>query len=101
MSHQRRSGRREVPMLIRNLRSAAGRCKRALVRRETWIGLRLRILRRQLPAVQVKVLMPPDITDELEPILDDIFLPPYYWPGEHDDFSPLIGVARLLRPETV
>lgn len=36
-----------------------------------------------------------------KPILDDICLPPYHGPSDHDDYLPLMSIAKNLRPKTV
>jgi predicted O-methyltransferase YrrM len=53
-----------------------------------------------LPSVELKSLV--DTADTEEPaIMDDICLPPYRGPRDHDDFTPLIRIAKFLSPTLV
>jgi hypothetical protein len=53
-----------------------------------------------LPSVPLKTIIQNDIKIEA-PILDDICLPPYHGKNNHDDFTPLMKIARLLQPNIV
>lgn len=53
-----------------------------------------------LPTVDRAALVHPTVSIA-PPILDDICLPPYAGPVDHDDFTPLMQLAKSLRPALV
>jgi predicted O-methyltransferase YrrM len=53
-----------------------------------------------LPAVELADLAPPD-TPVAPPILDHICMPPHYYRQDHDDFTPLMKLARARQPKII
>ncbi|HEY6563405.1 MAG TPA: class I SAM-dependent methyltransferase [Pirellulaceae bacterium] len=53
-----------------------------------------------LPEIELDALVRDDLPLE-PPILDDICMPPYYGPSDHDDFVPLMRIVRFLQPVRV
>jgi hypothetical protein len=53
-----------------------------------------------LPEIALDELAPP-AADAVTPILDDICLPPYLGPRDHDDFNPLMRIAKHLQARVV
>lgn len=60
-------------------------------------GLRLAF---GLPSMDLHTIAPKPVRIP-EPILDDIFLPPYRGPYDHDDYRPIMAIAATLQPRTV
>lgn len=52
-----------------------------------------------LPVINVAPLGQLELGDGL--IIDDICLPPYKGPSNHNDVNPLLGIARALRPNII
>ncbi len=67
-----------------------------------WRGLAVRWLRLRhlLPAVHWPALVqpPPGV---LPPIMDHICMPPHLMDAGHDDYTPLMSIARHFQPETI
>jgi predicted O-methyltransferase YrrM len=57
------------------------------------------LTRYRLPTVHLEDLVGMRVTS-VDPILDDVCMPPYFG-AEHDDFTPLVTIARWLRPRLV
>lgn len=53
-----------------------------------------------LPVVDLGGLVEPKV-DVVPPILEDIFLPPYQGSSGHDDYVPLMTIAKSLQPQIV
>jgi hypothetical protein len=53
-----------------------------------------------LPTLELNSLLSRDVEIE-PPVLDDICLPPYFGPTTHDDFIPLMKIARSQQPRVV
>jgi predicted O-methyltransferase YrrM len=53
-----------------------------------------------LPAIPASALADPAVALK-PPILDDINLPPYHWTRGHDDYAPLMRLARIHQPRVV
>jgi hypothetical protein len=53
-----------------------------------------------LPEIRLDQLAPP-AADVVTPIPDDICLPPYLGPRDHDDFNPLMRIAKHIQPRVV
>jgi predicted O-methyltransferase YrrM len=70
--------------------------------REKWRQVRIRQLARKhsLPEVDLGTLIAPDIVIQ-PPILDQACMPPHYYKADHDDFTPLMKLARALDPKVV
>jgi predicted O-methyltransferase YrrM len=54
----------------------------------------------RLPEVELDAIVPNEVP-VMPPILDDICLPPYFGPTDHDDLLPLLQIVRSRRPHTV
>ena len=55
---------------------------------------------RPLPSIRLDEVASGPI-DVVEPIRDDICLPPYLGPTDHDDFVPLMRIAGYCRPRVI
>lgn len=65
------------------------------------ISLKRMKMRYALPPVDLAAIVDSDVTIE-PPIIDDCFLPPYHGSKiRHDDFTPLMKIAKGLQPDVV
>jgi hypothetical protein len=56
--------------------------------------------RYRLPSISLESVVPQSI-EVGELILDDICLPPYFGPADHDDVHPLLCILRFVQPRIV
>lgn len=63
-------------------------------------GPRLMQVAYGLPTVQLSDIVRENIEVKL-PIPDDICMPPYHGPSDHDDYSPLMMIVKSLQPKIV
>lgn len=84
-------------MIHRSLWYRAGR---RLEREVRGIPTRIYRTRYRLPCVGLSTLVSSNVTCD-PPILDDICLPPYAIPHDHDDYGPLIRAAKTWRPRVI
>jgi predicted O-methyltransferase YrrM len=54
----------------------------------------------KLPVIKLETLAPGEVKVEA-PIMDDICLPPFHGPKDHDDYTPLMKIVRSLAPKVV
>jgi predicted O-methyltransferase YrrM len=90
-----RSGR-VADWLIRLVRNP--RATLAVQARKLW--LRYHVARHALPSVGLSYLTT-DNPQIVPPIMDEICMPPYYGPTDHDDFTPLMKIASALQPKVI
>jgi methyltransferase family protein len=85
--------------MIRTLHSVLSRIRNRTRKGASLVDLLLLKHFNRLPKVEIDLKsMPVDI---LPAILEDICLPPYHGPDNHDDFLPLMRFIRLLCPRLV
>jgi predicted O-methyltransferase YrrM len=81
--------------MIKRLLRAARSPRASLVNQRAKAELRMLAARHRLPTIALQslaaagVVVPP-------PIFDDMCMPPYIGEGDHDDFAPLLKIARSL-----
>jgi hypothetical protein len=70
--------------------------------REKWLQLRIKQLRQRhaLPEVELGALLGRAV-EIAPPILEQACMPPHYWKTDHDDFTPLMKLARALAPKVI
>ena len=78
----------------------AHRLKRRTLETKHLLGLRLKRLIYHVPSIGLEYIAPTDIEIE-PPILEDICLPPYFGPTDHDDYLPLMKIVKALQPSVV
>ena len=54
----------------------------------------------KLPTVKLEALAPGEVSIDA-PILEDICLPPYLGPKDHDDYAPLMRIVKSRQPDVV
>lgn len=84
---------------MKKLRSIPLRVRDRVRRGGSLLDLLLMRLFNRLPELEIDLKA--KSVEILPAILDDICLPPYHAPDDHDDFLPLMHIARLLRPRLV
>ena len=74
--------------------------KRKTLETKHSLGLRLKRFIYHVPSIGLEDIAPGELEIE-PPIFDDICLPPYYGPTDHDDFLPLMKIAKAVQPSVV
>jgi hypothetical protein len=82
------------------IRQLAYRKKRFLQHWFKVAFVRLRWGRHWLPVVTLDQIVPQQTRLE-PPVLDHICLPPYHTPNDHNDFIPVMSIARHINPRLV
>jgi Methyltransferase domain len=82
------------------LRQLAYRKKRSFQHWLKVLFVRMRWHRHHLPVINLNQVVPQQIRLEL-PILDHICLPPYHTPNDHNDFIPVMSIARHIQPRLI
>jgi predicted O-methyltransferase YrrM len=79
--------------------TGVAKIKLELRRRLTQLNQRVWKARYGLPEVTLESLNPAPAAEP--PIMDNICMPPYFGPKDHDDYLPLMRIARGLNPRTI
>lgn len=82
------------------IRQMLYRKKRELRHWLTVCALRVKWRHYLLPTITLDQIVPKPV-ELAEPILDKICLSPHHSPSDHDDFFPLMSIARYLQPRVI
>ena len=82
------------------MRLGARRLARGAKRRVRALRQRISEFRYALPSISLRSVVTGSVEVD-DVILDDICLPPYYGPDDHDDVSPFLSILRSCQPRIV